>query len=295
MYPRKITNNLWILGHDDFHIYLIQGNSACALVEAGISATSDLVLEQLALLKVKPDFFIVTHPHSDHVTGLGSLRKSFPDATILAGQGAEAFLHHPKSTEILLREDLFMAKAMAPRGLFSTKTWTADLPLLSGCKVVRTDDELALGGITCRFLEVKGHSPGQIVAYVPEIKALLVSDSLGNLYPGKGFFPTFFTGYSDYLATIDKLAGMDPMILGLGHHGLFCNHLDIENLFGLARQAALDVKNYVLNDNRDANAIAQDLFHFYYCDELAVYSKENIMNCCRLLVRRVREIPGSPV
>lgn len=292
MYPQQISKNLWILGHPCFPVYLIEGNQAIALVEAGISATTDITLEQLAILKKTPDFLIVTHPHSDHVTGLEGLRKAFPQAKVLAGQGAEEFLRHPKAAENMQREDRFMTQTMAAHGLLSNRILTGDSSLLCGCRIVNHNEELDLGGLTLRFLVAQGHSPGNILVYVYEIKALFISDSLGNFYSGKGFFPTFFTGYEDYLATMETLANLKPLMLGLGHNGFFANPLEIESLFQNARQASGDVKNYVQNDHRETDAIASDLFSFYYCDELAIYTKENILNCCRLLARRIREISG---
>jgi glyoxylase-like metal-dependent hydrolase (beta-lactamase superfamily II) len=139
-------------------------------------------------------------------------------------------------------------------------------------------------------LEAKGHSPGNILVHIPGIKTLLVSDSLGNRYPGQGFFPTFFTGYADYLATIDHLAALDPMILGLAHNGLFSRSEDIQETFQKSRETANYVKAYVINDARDDETIARNLFRLYYHDELTIYSQENILTCCRLLIRRIREL-----
>ena len=140
------------------------------------------------------------------------------------------------------------------------------------------------------FWRRQGHSPGNILVHIPVLKTLLVSDSLGNRYPGQGFFPTFFTGYADYLATIDHLAALNPMILGLAHNGLFSNDEEIKETFRNAREAANYVKAYVINDTRDDETIARNLFRLYHHDELTIYSPENILNCCRLLVRRSREL-----
>jgi len=62
MFPSQVTDNLWILGSDDFHLYLIKGSDTCALVETGISATADILLEQLSSMRAEPDFLIVTIP-----------------------------------------------------------------------------------------------------------------------------------------------------------------------------------------------------------------------------------------
>jgi len=290
IFPRQVADNLWILGNEYFHFYLINGSDACALVEIGISATVDILLEQLSSLKLKPDFLIVTHPHSDHVTGLDFLRQAFPEAKVMAGEGAESFLNHPKAVKSTITEDHYVAKSMASHSLSTSRPAIKSVPSLSGCTVMKEGQELDLGGLTIRFLEAKGHSPGNIIIYIPASKAVLASDSLGNRYPGRGFFPTFFTGYADYLATIDRLSVLKPTILGLAHNGLFSRNEDIKDILQKSRKAANHVKTYVINDDHDNETIAQNLFRFYYKEELSIYSPENILNCCRLLVRRIREL-----
>jgi 2-aminobenzoylacetyl-CoA thioesterase len=289
IFPAQVADNLWILGNDYFHIYLIKGCDACALVETGISATADVLLEQLARIGAKPDFLIVSHPHSDHITGLDPLRKSFPHATVVAGMGADSFVSHPKAEQPMILEDSYMTESLAVRGLVSQRPPISSVPSLSGWRIINGSEELCLGGVSASIMEVKGHSPGNIAVYVPGIKAALVSDSLGNHYPGRGFFPTFFTGFADYLETINNLEKIDPLILGLAHNGIFSKREDIKNIFSLALKSAVDLKTYIVNDQRNDEDIAQDIFGFYYNDELKIYSPQNILNCCRLLVRRIRE------
>lgn len=289
MFPFKMNDHLWVLGNDYFHLYLIKGKKSCALVETGISATTGTILEQLSSLREKPEYLIITHPHSDHVTGLDDLRNVFPHASVIAGNGAESFISHRKAAPSLIAEDRHMLAAMTSLGLPSRETAITTPPSLSGCKVVQDEEELDLGELKIRFLEVKGHSPGNILVHIPASNILLVSDSLGNHYPGRGFFPTFFTGYDDYMKTLDRLEKIAPDILGLAHHGLIADKKEIAKTFSVARGCAHDVRNYIINDDRNDEDIAQDLFRFYYTGELAVYSSQNILNCCRLLVRRVRE------
>jgi 2-aminobenzoylacetyl-CoA thioesterase len=290
MFPRQINDNLWILGNEYFHIYLIKSKNTCALVETGISATVDILLEQLSSLGAKPDYLIVTHPHSDHITGLDYLKNSFPRAQVIAGNGTESFVAHPKAARSMMAEDIHMMEAMTSRGLCLSRPTIASAPSLSGCRIVNDGDDLSIGDLTIHFITAQGHSPGNILINVPAIKTVLVSDSLGNHYPGRGFSPTFFTGFKDYLETIDRLEKLAPMILGFAHNGLFSESEEIKDKFQSARQAANDVHTYIVNDLRNDEDIAQDLFGFYYTDELAIYSPQNILNCCRLLVRRVREL-----
>ncbi|MCE5212336.1 MAG: MBL fold metallo-hydrolase, partial [Deltaproteobacteria bacterium] len=120
MFPRKINNHLWILGNDYFHLYLIKGKSACVLVETGISATADVTLQQLSLLEAKPDYLIVSHPHSDHITGLDYLKRSFPQAAVIAAKGAASFITPPKAAHSLIAEDIYMIQALTSRGMCRT-------------------------------------------------------------------------------------------------------------------------------------------------------------------------------
>ncbi len=289
IFPRQVSDTLWILGNDNFYIYLVKGSSSCALIETGISATADILRNQLFLIGMRPDFLIVTHPHSDHITGLERLRNAFPEAIVMAGRGAESFINHPRYEQSIVIEDLHMTRSLESLGLFSSTPAINSVPSLSGCMVINDAEELNLGALSIRFGEVKGHSPGNISIYIPDTKTILVSDSLGNYYPGRGFFPTFFTGFTDYLLTIDYLEKLDPLNLGLAHNGFFSGSQEINNIFNTARKSALDVEDYIINDKRNDEEIAMDLFRFYYNDELKIYSSQNILNCCRLLVRRIRE------
>jgi 2-aminobenzoylacetyl-CoA thioesterase len=289
MFPRKINDSLWILGNNYFHIYLVKGSNTCALVETGISATADILLEQLSSVGVKPDYLIVTHPHSDHITGLNHLRNAFPEAIVMAGKGAEEFISHPKAGQSMIMEDHHMNQSFALLGYSSRRPAITSVTSISGCKVINDGEELNLGGLSIRFSEVKGHSPGNILIYMPDTGTVLVSDSLGNHYPGRGFFPTFFTGFIDYLETIDRLEKLNPLNVGLAHNGFFLERKEIKNIFNTAKKSALDAKAYILKDKRGDEEIASDLFRFYYNDELKIYSSENILNCCRLLVRRIKD------
>lgn len=288
-YPFAINEKLWVLGNGYFHIYLIKGSKACALVETGISATVDLLMDQLLYLRARPDYLIVTHPHSDHITGLDFLKQSFPDACVMTGEGAESFVRHPKAAQSMLAEDLYMFERMKALGLRISGRSIISPPLLSGTRIMNGGDEVDLGDLTIRFVEARGHSRGNILVHIPDMNALLISDSLGNHYPGKGFFPTFFTGYHEYMNTMDRLQTLDMDILGLAHNGFFLDRDDIKHIFGKAREDAAHLRKTIIAHHDHDDAMANRLFELFYRDELAVYSPQNILNCCKLLVKRSRE------
>jgi len=290
MFPLKITKNIYILGHHYFHCYLLKGKRFCALVEMGMTAMSRILIEQLKTLQAYPDYLIVTHPHSDHVSGITALKEAFPFSQIIAGEGTRDFIEHPKGEKAIVHEDRHVAAEMLKRGFSFSVDPITFAPNLTGCQIVGEGDELNLGDFQINFIAVSGHSPGNIAVHIPSANMILASDSLGNLYAKNGFFPVFFTGYNDYINTIGRLKKFNPSILGLAHNGFYMNDADIRRAFRDAVFSAESAKDRILKDKRDDEIVAREIFEHYYHDELAVFSPENILSCCRLLVRRVREI-----
>jgi 2-aminobenzoylacetyl-CoA thioesterase len=224
--PVKLASGLWLLGNSYFNIYLVQGDNASALIELGVTATADEVAGQLSKLSVVPDYLIVMHPHGDHINGLTALRGHFPLARVIAGEGAAEFLAHPKTAAGLISDDRYFSEFLSRKGFGIQHTPLTEPPSLEGAIIVYDNEELNLGGITLRFLDVEGHALGNLAVYIPELLALMPSDSLGFRIPALGFFPIFFTGYSDYMATLDRLQALRPEILGLPHQGpLFGNEV----------------------------------------------------------------------
>jgi hypothetical protein len=115
----------------------------------------------------------------------------------------------------------------------------------------------------------------------------MASDSLGFRIPSIGFFPIFFTGYAEYMAAIDRLEALEPQILCLAHQGPLTGE-DARKAFRDARAAARSLRDEVRNDLRDEDAVIRDLYPRFYRDELALYTPDNIITCCRLVIRRSR-------
>ncbi|HUH65953.1 MAG TPA: MBL fold metallo-hydrolase [Syntrophales bacterium] len=285
----QLDERLRVLGHPYFHIYLIRGKERSALVEMGISATADIVIGQLSSIGVRPDYLIITHPHSDHVAGLDAMREAFPLAVVIAARGAAAFLDHPKTAQSLVEEDHYMSSFMAEHGFPGRRSPISRAPSLSGCMVMTSNDTLDLGDVVVHFLNARGHSPGNLIIHVPALRAVLASDNLGYWVSGAGFFPIFFTGFTDYLATIDVIESLDPQFLGLAHNVVAAG-ADVRKTLDDARGAAVHIMERIRNDRREDELVAEELAREYHRDELALYSRENILSCCRLIVRRVREL-----
>lgn len=288
LFPRALRDGFWVLGHYHFNLYLVKGTREAALIETGVSATADDVIRQLESLRITPQYLVVNHPHADHINGLPALRERYPDAAVIAGRGAPEFLAHPKTAKMLVEEDQYMSRFLADQGYSFSRPPLQAPPSLDGALIKENGEELDLGGVTLRFLAVRGHAAGNIVVSIPEISALLVSDSLGFRLPDFGYFPIFFTGYHDYIETIERLKALKPEILGLAHQGPLTGP-SAEKAFREAQQIAVTVRERIRKDDREDDLIARELYEEFYRDELILYTPENILSCCRLIIKRSRE------
>lgn len=287
-FPRVLADNLWLLGHPYFHVYLVAGSKSAALIDTGISATADLIIRQTADLGLTPDFLIVTHPHGDHINGLPALRAAFPKAGVIAGPGASEFLGYSKIGASLIHEDQFMGEFLKRQGFSPGRKPLEPPPSLEGSLCKGEGQELDLGDRLIRFLHVRGHSPGNLAIHIPDVETLLVSDSLGFPYPGRGYFPIFFTGYLDYIRTIERMDAFNPKMIGLAHLEVRTGG-EVAWAFRVAREIAEEMTSRIEGDSRGDEPLATAILRDFYRDELTLYSPENILACCRLLVRRVRE------
>jgi 2-aminobenzoylacetyl-CoA thioesterase len=286
-FPGLLADRLWVLGNSYFSLYLVRGKKASALVDTGISATADEVIDQLKTIGVNPDYLIVTHPHGDHINGLEALRERYPEARVVIGPGAREFLAHPKTAAALVAEDRFMSEFLRSQGYRTERPPIDRPPSVDGALVAKDNETLDLGGLSIRFLHVGGHAIGNILIHVPGCRALIASDSLGFRIPSIGFFPIFFTGYAEYMATIDRLEALEPRILCLAHQGPLFDR-DALKAFKDARETTRSLCEQIRNDPREEDALIADLSRRFYREELSLYTPENIIGCCRLIIRRSR-------
>ncbi len=281
-----LSSRVTVLGNYFINLFLVTGDNETALFETGISGITDAVISQLEALGVTPDYLIMSHPHSDHATGLPGLMARFPDAVVLAGAGAREFITHPKAGPLMLAEDAFMSKGLLHRGITPGRPPIDTVPDLSDARIVTDTTILDLGGVTLELIPVSGHSPGNIIARIQDI--VFCSDSLGFHFPGRGFWPLFFTGVKGYLSTQAYIKNLAPAVICPAHQGPLKNDAAARGI-----QAAIDATHSFINRVTHTRLPDQKLFAQLlaesYRDEFTLYTKENITNCNQLLVKRARQ------
>jgi len=287
-FPIALTDITRVLGNYFFNLFLVTGSEKSVLFETGVSGVVDTVIHQLEGLNIEPDYLVVSHPHSDHITGLPGLMNRFPSATVICGKGAIEFASHPKAGEALVREDHFVSKGLSRIGLIPGRPPLDASPDLNGAMVIETSTRLDLGGgISIDLIPVKGHSPGNLIGQVANDHTIFCSDSLGFHYPDRGFWPLFFTDADEYLNTIDLMESLSPVILAPAHQGPITGG-KVSLALNQARSMTLATIKRVNETCLCDNDLAQELFDDSYRDEFTLYTRENIMNCAWLLMKRAR-------
>ncbi|MDM8537727.1 MBL fold metallo-hydrolase, partial [Desulfobacterales bacterium HSG17] len=287
-FPIKLDDNIFMLGNYFFNLFLIVGNNRCALFEAGISAVVDSVIKQLETLGIEPDYIIPSHPHSDHITGLPGLVERYPKAQIIVAKESKEFIEHPKAAHLMFVEDKFMAKNLAKFNITPGRSSIEKIPDLNDSLAINKQNSLELGGITLDLIKVTGHSPGNLIGAIKKNKILFCSDSIGFHYPGRGYFPLFFTGADSYLSTMNFIKEFCPLIICPAHQGPLTGEKAIQ---GIQESYDLTVNtiNMIQQSNLDDKTLADQLFKNGYKDEFTLYTPENIQNCCNLLIKRSKE------
>lgn len=186
-----------------------------------------------------------------------------------------------------------MSKGIEKMGIVPGRPPLESIPEIRDALVVEESCSLDLGGdIFLDLTKVGGHSPGNLLGFVKNDRTLFCSDSLGFHYPGRGFWPLFFTGAAAYVATIDLITSLAPQVIGPAHQG----HLkatvsqDIKDAMDITLSTIERVKHTPLYDTK----LTQLMFEESYRDEFTLYTRENILNCTHLLIKRAREETTLP-
>jgi len=287
-FPLRIDTNVFVLGNYFFNLFLIVGHRQSALFEVGISAVVDTVINQLEHLGVSPDFIISSHPHSDHITGLPGLVERYPKAEILVASGAKEFIAHPKAAPLLINEDHFMSNSLKRFNISPGRPSLKTIPDLGGSHIIETKKSIDLGRTVLDMIKIKGHSPGNLIGFLPCERILFCSDSIGFHFPGREFLPLFFTHADAYLSTLNTIKGMNPLIVCPAHQGPLMGKAAIKGI-QTSLEATLHTIKTIKTSLLPDQALAKNIFEQSYKDEFTLYTPENIKNCAALIVKRAKE------
>ncbi len=193
----------------DCHVFLLDGGSEAALIDAGVGLNTERILENIHAtgLSNKVTKIILTHAHADHMGGAGQLRSAL-DAQVYAPAEAANWIRAADEKAVSLE--------LAKRAGYYPEDYR-----LRGSAVnveLRENDIVRVGSLELRVLETPGHCRGHC--------SYLVENAERTLFFGGDL--VFFNGavilqnipdcsIQDYAASVEKLDGANVNALLCGH------------------------------------------------------------------------------
>lgn len=293
----KITDNFIQLGVPEFPMYLSKGDRFM-LIEGGTGATTEIILQQLKDLGIKPeriDSILLTHSHPDHIGGFPRLRKIWPHVKLIASAIGKETLAKPE----LLKQFLFIDKAIAKIMMGKGQIDQIPAPLeeydLSVDQVVQEGDTIDLGsGIEWTVYSIPGHAPCQIALREKKDETLVIGDSTGFYSPEKDiWWPNYFVSLETYCRSIQKLMSIPAKRVALSHNGVVENaSVYLKNALKATEKWHLEMMERVAK-GEEPKAIAEEKSH--WVDSFAGIMPIALQkDMCELMIKRSQKDAQKP-
>ncbi len=144
------------------------GAAGCWIVDASFAPGA--MIERVRALGLRPELFVLTHAHLDHIAGLDELREAFPGVPSIIHEAEKKFLEDPE--------------------LNLSAGYGFPVSVRAAEKTLRGGETLTFGGSSWKVLHTPGHSPGGITLHCAEAGIALVGDTLFRESIGRYDFPT---------------------------------------------------------------------------------------------------------
>jgi len=221
--PVQVNENLWMLGSNEYPLYVVRGEGQAAIFEGGVGAMGPLVLEQMDELGIDRESIgqlVIPHAHPDHVMAVPLLRETLPQVTVLASEIAAGTLAHEKAIAMFVGIDEALTASLLSRGRITEARRPKPLAekKIPVDQVIQEGDTIAVDGLSFHVLQTPGHSDCSLSFHEPSRGILFVSDAAGYYMPDHdAWWPDYFGGFASYLDSMERLAGLGAEILCLGH------------------------------------------------------------------------------
>ncbi|MFZ5649227.1 MAG: MBL fold metallo-hydrolase [Bacillota bacterium] len=279
-----------VLGNDHFRIYLA-GLESKVLIEGGVSGIIPVVRQQANAMGREASHVsqvVVMHAHFDHVCGIPGLLEIFTQAETSGSAIAAEILSRPKIVAGFFREDSEMSRTLG--GDAGGACAGGGLPKIDIQNIIRDGTVWTLGkGFSLRFAYAPGHSPCSMTAYCPEEEILFSSDSAGFPVEKNMIFPIFFDGYWDYVQSIKRMMEIPVSVLAGAHEEIVFGQRQVKDYLQMALDWAEKTKEFVIRENRRGRGreeLSKKIYDMFYRGRLKIYTRENIMLCSGLIVKR---------
>jgi glyoxylase-like metal-dependent hydrolase (beta-lactamase superfamily II) len=209
--------------------YVIRSFDRSLIVDTGLNRNECLQAMQTGLQKLgidltRTDFFI-THLHADHFGLVGKLvsdnRKIFfnrPETELIEGWGGWEPMVAYAGINGFPENELRRAIESHPGFKFGSE-WIPDI------SVIKDGDRIEVGDYVFECVSTPGHSMGHMCLYESGQKILIAGDHiLDDITPNIQCWSDEQNPLKNYIASLDKVNGMEIDLVLPGHRGVITDH-----------------------------------------------------------------------
>ncbi|MHC4253068.1 MAG: MBL fold metallo-hydrolase [Planctomycetota bacterium] len=242
--PVEVSTGLFMLGTNEYPLFLARGAAGHAIFEGGTGTSGPLAIEQMRSLGIDGGSvkqLVITHAHPDHVMAVAALKEAFPGMVVLGSEAAAKTLSSEKAMAFFGKIDGALTGSLIDAGLVAEKhrpAASADAAIAVD-RVIKQGDAVAVGAdATFTVIETPGHSDCSLSFHDEANDVLIISDATGYYMPEHEYWwPNYFTGYEAYVKSMESLAALGARALCLSHNGVVTGEGDVAAYFGGAIDA----------------------------------------------------------
>lgn len=222
--PVAILDNLWMLGTNEYPLFLVKTDQESAVFEGGVGAMGKVLQEQFQALSIPGDSVkqvVVTHAHPDHVMAIPMLRSMFPGVCVLASAVAAQTMAAEKAIAAFCDIDQTLTGSLLDSGTIREEHRPEPLAekKIAVDRVLKEGDAVTVGDLSFTVLETSGHSDCSLSFHEATTGVLIISDATGFYMPEENaWWPCYFGDYGKYVASIRRLAELGAEVLCLSHN-----------------------------------------------------------------------------
>jgi glyoxylase-like metal-dependent hydrolase (beta-lactamase superfamily II) len=198
----------WIKPFYRCNIWHVRGRDRDLLFDSGLGHVS--LVRHVALVTERKLVCVASHTHFDHI----GCHHEFPERCVHSAEAA--ILADPRNVWTLAdryaTDDMFDA---LPQGWDASRYHIKAAP---AGRMLEHGDVVDLGDRFFEVIHTPGHSPGGIALYEKETATLLSGDIV---YDGPLIDDAYHSLVDDYVATLERLRGLDVAIVHGGHFPSF--------------------------------------------------------------------------
>ena len=288
--PGKICDSLWLLGHPESCVYLLEGQDESIIISGGMSYIAPAIVRQMnefGLDESKIRSALILHAHFDHIGIIPFLRERYHGLKVYVSKRGSEILSEPRNVNTINKFSRGVASHLGKEGEYSSghRDWHAGsvLELVSGGSTIN------LGAMEVMILQTPGHSSCSISAYVPKLQAVFPSDGGGIPYKDS-IAPAPNSNYEQYVTSLRALESLDVKYICADHFGYVYGE-EASSYFSLSLEKANSEYarlGRVLADTGDINLAAKKVAESFIAENPDyILTQEIYEGVCRQIMKQI--------